>query len=124
MSELDYGYNLAGNLMNAYGGKFAKGKAISYEDYVKIWKSKHNQSRRGALAAYRRLHGEPNFNRRSKDRRIISQPQITRTRGTISHVQKLEQELLECKEELALALAENDRVKELYNNLKSKFYSL
>lgn len=120
MAELDYGYDLAGNMMNASdlwsGGKFPKGKAISYEDYVKIWKSKHGHSRTGALAAYRRLHGDPNFNKR-----IISQPQITRMRGTSSQVEKLQQELLECREELAIALTENDKLKSLLEQQKARF---
>src|SRR5690606_29467344 len=38
------------------GGKFAKGKKLSYKNYLKMWKARHNGSAKGAKAAYEKLH--------------------------------------------------------------------
>lgn len=123
MSELDYGYDYAGYLMNnSYGGRFAKGKPISYEYYVQLWKGKHGGSKKGALAAYRKLHGNPTFKRRTKRQsKVTTKKASTKSQETQLKVEKLEEEIEFYKEEIESLIRQNEVIKNMYEELKRRF---
>jgi hypothetical protein len=48
--DIDYGGAIV-------GGKFTKGKKLSYKDYLKMWKSRHKSSK-GAKEAFKKLRSK------------------------------------------------------------------
>ena len=125
-SDDDYDVDYAGAIVGGGDlmGGYAKGTKLSLnkkkEIYFKSWKKRHNGSRVGALAAWRKLHPGDKSTKKTATKKKATKKKVTKKK-TVTKNSKLAADLLGCQEEVAELLKGIERIKKHNEKLINKF---
>src|SRR5208282_2423148 len=135
-SDDDYDVDYAGAIVGGGDlmGGYAKGTKLSLnkkkEIYFKSGKKRHNGSRVGALAAWRKLHPGDKSTKKTATKKKATKKKATKKKATKKKVtkkktvtknSKLAADLLGCQEEVAELLKGIERIKKHNEKLINKF---